>query len=208
MITYPRKCKNCSYVANSPAMYSYHARTHTAIPNGKLCSHGCGLPAKFRGTGGKFTCKEQYTECSEYLSKLADRTRTSWVNANTRKEATKLSLISRLHNDETYKQVSLTKRAQFGTLGPKQAKEYRHYARFIRQRAQQWAKQQGYSIGKHTYHVDHKFSILDAWKAGLSESIVNHPANLQIIEARANSSKGSKSSISLDELLQLSSLTD
>ena len=77
-----------------------------------------------------------------------------------------------------------TKRKKFGTLDPVKAKEYRHYARYIRQKAQKWAKDNDYEIGKQTYHVDHKLSILDAWKAGLSEEIVNHPANLQILEAK------------------------
>ena len=73
----------------------------------------------------------------------------------------------------------------------------------MRKRAQQWAKEQGYELGVTTYHVDHKLSILDAWKANLPAEIVNHPANLQILEAKQNSSKGSKSSITIDELLKL-----
>jgi hypothetical protein len=46
-------------------------------------------------------------------------------------------------------------------------------------------------------------SIFDAWKAGLSENIVNHPANLQILEAKKNSSKGSKSILTVEELMRL-----
>ena len=88
-------------------------------------------------------------------------------------------------------------------MDPIKAKEYRHYARYIRERAQHWAKKQGYVLGKQTFHVDHKLSLIDAWNAGLSEEIVNHPANLQIIDARANSSKGAKSSITVEELLAL-----
>lgn len=203
MISYPRKCKHCDYLANNPTMYSYHVKTHDPIPSGQLCSHGCGRLAKFRGTGGKYTCKEKYQECQGYLDQLSNRTKKSWVNAVNRKEATRSSLIKRLHNEETYKKQSITKRTRFGTINPEKAKEYRRYARVIRQRAQHWAKKQGYVIGKQSYHVDHKFSILDSWKAGLPEDIVNHPANLQIIDSKINSSKGSKSSITLDELLKL-----
>ena len=61
-------------------------------------------------------------------------------------------------------------------------------------------------LGQQTYHVDHKLSVFDAWKAGLSESVVNHPANLQILEAKQNSSKGAKSSITVEELLKLINL--
>lgn len=81
--------------------------------------------------------------------------------------------------------------------------DYRHYGRRVRSRAQKWAKEQGFVLGQQTHHVDHKLSIWDAWKAGLSESIVNHPANLQILDAKANSSKGAKSSLTVDELLKL-----
>ena len=203
MISYPRKCEHCGYLANNPAMYSYHKKTHDPIPENQLCSHGCGNPAKFRGTGGQYTCKEKYQECQGYLNQLSSRTKHSWLDATDRKEKTRSSLIKRLHNEETYKKQSITKRKRFGTFDPETAKEYRHYARFIRQRAQDWAKQQGYTIGKQSYHVDHKFSILDSWKAGLPEHVVNHPANLQILESKINSSKGANSSITLDELLEL-----
>jgi hypothetical protein len=200
-IKYPRKCEHCDYVSNNPSMYHYHERTHDPIPDGQLCDHGCGKLAQYRGTGGKYTCEEKFSLCAKYLSDLANRTRLSWVNDNDRKEETKKSLINRLHNEENYKKSSETKRKKFGTLDPVRAKEYRHYARFIRQRAQKWAKEQGHILGQQTYHVDHKLSILDAWKLGLSEQIVNHPANLQILEAKVNSGKGSKSSITVEELL-------
>jgi uncharacterized protein (DUF2132 family) len=71
----------------------------------------------------------------------------------------------------------------------------------MRSRAQKWARSQGFTLGQQTYHVDHKLSILDCWKLNLSEDIVNHPENLQILEAKKNSSKGSKSSITFDELM-------
>lgn len=87
-------------------------------------------------------------------------------------------------------------------LNPQVAKDYRHYARRIRSKAQQWAREQGYVLGRQTYHVDHRFSIMDAWNAGLSIEIVNHPYNLQILDAKQNSSKGMTSSITLEELLE------
>lgn len=200
---YPRKCEHCDYVSNSPSMYHYHKKTHNPIPTGQLCDHGCGQLARYRGTGGKYTCEKKYSECPGYLNELANRTRISWVGADQRKNKTKKSLVERLHNEETYKKMSSTKRAKFGALDPINAKEYRRYARYIRSRAQKWAKDNGYQIGKQTYHVDHKLSILDAWNAGLTEEIVNHPANLQILEAKVNSGKGSKSSITVEQLFEL-----
>lgn len=200
-ILYPRLCEHCDYVSNNPSMYHYHKKTHQPIPAGQLCNHGCGQPALFRGTGGKYTCKKIAHHCTSYLQRHSDLVRTHWKNADIRKEATRKSFIERLHNKETYQKMSKTKRKKFGTLDPEKAKDYRRYARFVRQRAQAWARNQGYDIGRQTFHVDHKLSILDAWHAGLSESIVNHPANLQIIDAKQNSSKGSNSVLTVQELL-------
>jgi hypothetical protein len=200
---YPKKCEHCDYVSNNPSMYSYHKQTHAPIPNDQTCDHGCGQPALFRGTGGKYTCAAVAHRCPEYVRKHSDRVTSQWKNSDERKEQTKKSLIERLHNIETINKMKETKRKKFGLLTPEQAKEYRSYARAIRKRSQQWAKEQGYILGKQTYHVDHKLSILDAWHAGLPADVVNHPFNLQILEARQNSSKGSKSSITVEELLNL-----
>lgn len=202
-IPYPRKCEHCDYTSNNPSMYYYHKQTHAPIPDGQLCNHGCGRPALLRGTGGKYTCSVVAQHCPEYLRKHSERIKKQWEGAEHRKEETKKSLIKRLHNLGTVNKMKETKRKKFGLLTPEQVKEYRHYARAIRQRAQKWAKEQGYELGPQTYHVDHKLSILDAWHAGLSAEVVNHPANLQILEAKQNSSKGSKSILTVDELLTL-----
>lgn len=157
----------------------------------------------FRGTNGKYLCTKKYSECVKYLEDLAKRTRASWIGDDERKKATKKSFVERLHNPETVQRSREAKLKKFGTFDPVKAKEFRRYARFIRQRAQKWAKAQGYVIGRNTYHVDHKLSILDAWNAGLTEEIVNHPANLQIIESTINIAKAYKSSITVEELLEL-----
>jgi hypothetical protein len=98
--------------------------------------------------------------------------------------------------------MKASKRKKTNLLTPDRVKNYRHYARRIREQAQRWAKEQGYELGQQTWHVDHKLSIIDAWNYKLPMEIVNHPANLQVIEAKKNSSKGCKSSITLDELLR------
>ena len=201
-IKYPRKCNQCDYISNNPQMWHYHHKTHTPIPEGTECVHGCGNPATHRNTNGAYTCTKISQQCPEYVRKHSVRIKEHWQRptATVRKEETAKSLRYRLHNPETAAKQSLTKRNKTGTFTTDLAKDFRHYARFIRQRAQKWAADQGHSIGKQTHHVDHRFSVLDAWKNNLPEHIVNHPANLQIIEAKVNSSKGSKSELTLDEL--------
>jgi hypothetical protein len=201
-IQYPRQCEHCDYVSNNPTMYHYHKRTHDPIPNGQLCNHGCGLLAQYRGTGGIYSCQKVSQHCPEYSKQHSDRVKKQWVNSTERKEKTKASFIKRLHNVETIEKMKQTKREKSGLLTPELAKDYRHYARAIRQQAQRWAKKQGYVLGQQTYHVDHRLSILDSWNAKLPAKVVNHPFNLRILEAKANSSKSSKSIISLDELME------
>ena len=204
-IVYPRKCSMCEYIANNPAMYSYHKQTHQPIPADTLCHFGCGSTATHQNTGGKYTCKSKYQDCPAYIDQLRERIKNSWKGADERKIETKKSLIDRLHNQETVDKMKTTLKEKWGDFTPEQMRDFRHYARRIRARAQKWAKTQGYSLGQQTYHVDHKFSVWDSWLAGLPESTVNHPANLRILEAKANSSKGAKSLYTLEELLMLTS---
>ena len=201
-ITYPRKCNHCNYISNNPAMWYYHDKIHQMIPSGTKCQLGCGNSAKFRNTKGTYSCSKISHHCPEYIRKHSERIKEHWQRpeAVDRKEETAKSIRKRLHNNENYEKMSNTKRKKFGTFTPDLAKNFRHYARFVRERAQKWAQESGYIIGQQTYHVDHKFSILDAWKNNLPERIVNHPVNLQILEAKTNSSKGSKSELTLEEL--------
>jgi len=203
-ICYPRKCKFCEHISNNPSTYHYHKKTHEHIPPGQLCDHGCGQIASMLNTNGKYTCKKIAQHCPEYIKKHSIRVSNQWKDAIERKEKTKKTFLKHcVENPVITKKQKDSLKKKWGDLTPDQAKDYRHYARRIRSKAQRWAKEQGYILGKQTYHVDHKLSIWDAYKAGLSESVVNHPANLQIIDAKQNSSKGSNSSITVNELMHL-----
>ena len=185
-------------------MYHYHKKTHESIPIGKLCDHGCNTLALFRGTGGKYTCLKNAHHCPEYIKQQSIRVAKQWEDAEDRKEQTKKIFAKYCFlNDEVREKQKATLKKKWGDFTPEQMKDFRHYARRIRSRAQKWAKEQGYVLGQHTFHVDHKLSIWDAWQAGLSESIVNHSANLQILEAKQNCSKGAKSDITVEELMKL-----
>jgi len=203
-IQYPRKCNHCDYISNNPQMWHYHNKTHDPIDEGQLCDHGCGRPALFRNTGGKYSCVKNSFTCPAYISRLSAAIKTHWQRpeAIERKVQTKTILLKTACTPEAVNKMKETKRKKSGLLTPDDVKNYRHYARAIRERAQMWAKEQGYILGQQTYHVDHKLSILDAWNAKLPLEIVNHPANLQILEAKENSSKGSKSIITVEELYE------
>lgn len=203
-IYYPRKCEHCEYVSNNPSMYHYHKKTHAPIPEGTLCWQGCGKLATVLNTHGKYTCLPKAHQCSEYIRQHSARIAKQWEGDVERKQRTKKRFFEHCcGNDAVKEKQKATIRKKWGNFSPEQMREYRHYAKRIRSRAQRWAKENGYVLGQQTYHVDHKLSILDAWNAGLSEEIVNHPLNLQILEAKVNSSKGAKSIITVEDLLEL-----
>lgn len=201
-IQYPRKCNQCEYISNNPQMWHYHNKTHDPIPIGQLCDHGCGKSAMYKNTGGIYSCTKVSHQCTEYLRKHSIRIKEHWQRpeAEERKIQTAKTLLKSACNSVAVEKMKRTKREKFGTLDPKRAKDFRHYARYVRERAQKWAKENGYVLGKQTFHVDHMFSIIDAFNNNLPENIVNHPANLQILEAKKNLSKGSKSILTVDEL--------
>jgi hypothetical protein len=203
---YPRKCEHCDYVSNNPSMFHYHKKIHNSIPQGQLCNQGCGFPAQYINTRGNFTCQSITQQCPNYIKASSNRVLEHWKRPESikRKHETKNRFLKYCSGvPEVREKIKQTLKQKWGNLTPEQLKNYRHYARRIRSNAQVWAKKQGYILGQQTYHVDHKLSIRDAWKAGLSMEIVNHPANLQIIEAKMNSSKGAKSTITVEQLIEL-----
>lgn len=201
---YPRKCERCDYISNNPSMHYYHKKTHQIIPDNKLCDHGCGYSAKFIGTSGKYTCKKIAHQCPNYIQKHSKKISEQWQgNIQRRENARKTFFTYCCGVKQVLEKQKNTLKEKWGDFTPEQMKDYRHYARRVRVRAQKWAKSQNIILGKQTYHVDHKLSIWDAWKAGLSEEIVNHPANLQIIEAKLNCKKGAKSLLTAEELLSI-----
>jgi len=55
--------------------------------------------------------------------------------------------------------------------------------------------------GRNQYHLDHKFSIYEGYKNNINPKLLSHNENLQMIPERKNIQKGSKCSITLQELL-------
>lgn len=203
-IYYPRKCDICDYVSNNASMFHYHKKTHLSV-EGKLCNYGCGQDAKFVSTKEVYCCSNSHMRCPAVKKEFSEKVADQWKKPESkqRKEDTKLSLISRLHNEKNRDMISNTKRIKTGILTEEKRKLYRRYAYCCRKLSQQWAKNNGYEIGRQTFHVDHIYSVLDGFKNEISPNIISHPANLRILEAKKNSSKGCKSEITIEELLRL-----
>ena len=58
-------------------------------------------------------------------------------------------------------------------------------------------------IGNGFYNIDHKFSIIHGFNKNIDPKIIGSHINLTLMTSHENLSKNSKSSISLDELLNL-----
>lgn len=123
--------------------------------------------------------------------------------SESRKEKTLITFLKHCAGvPEVIAKQKRTLKKKWGNFTPEQARDFRHFSRRVRARAQRWAKSQGYDIGRKTYHVDHMYSVFDAWVNGVTESVVNHPVNLRIVEAKKNTSKGAKSLFTLEELYE------
>lgn len=59
-----------------------------------------------------------------------------------------------------------------------------------------------YGKRENPYQLDHKFSIVQGFLNNIPPYIIGHISNLEMLPARANNSKGSSCSISLDELFK------
>jgi hypothetical protein len=147
------------------------------------------------------TCNKNSHLCPEYLRAHSERIKAQWDSdaGKARKEATDFRDIA-IRGIVTKQKLDLFNKPTI--TDPATAKTYRSYARVARTRAQQWAKDQGYELGQQTYHVDHKFSLMECFKNNLPIDVANHPYNLQVISATDNSSKGMGCSITLEELLK------
>ncbi len=201
-IKYPRKCETCDYISNNPSMFQYHKKTHASVEE-KFCR--CGAIATHVCTRGKYRCNENPHLCPKFLEEHAERIEGHWArdSAVERKEKARTTFVEHLHNEEIYKKTSRTKRIKTGILTEERRRVFRRYAYACRKISQQWAKDNGYEIGRQTFHVDHIYSVLDGFKNEVPPSIISHPKNLRILEAKKNSSKGPKSELSLEELYLL-----
>lgn len=57
-------------------------------------------------------------------------------------------------------------------------------------------------ISRDTYHIDHKYSVVEGFRNNVSVNIISAKENLEVISSNDNLKKGSNCSISLDVLIE------
>lgn len=182
-------------------MYHYHIKTHDKLPEGQLCNHGCEKLATHKGTGGVYSCQKNSHQCAAYLERHSKKVKADWINADERREKTRSKFISVVHSDKIRKKALDAIKAR-SIIKAEDAKDYRAYARKCRKLAQQWARSNGYELGRQTYHVDHRLSLVDAYNSNLDVEIASHPINLQVITATENTQKWANSEITAAQLIE------
>jgi hypothetical protein len=73
-------------------------------------------------------------------------------------------------------------------------KTYRRYKNLI--------NPENLARGKHLYHLDHKFSVLDGFRNNIAPHVMACAFNLQMLPAKENIAKDYHSEITIDELFQ------
>ena len=90
-------------------------------------------------------------------------------------------------------------------VSKKQLKQFQKYSNKVWKYTRQTLKSHHIknieSRGRNKYHLDHKYSIYEGFKNDIKPKILAHHKNLQMIPERKNIQKGSKCSITLQELL-------
>jgi hypothetical protein len=59
--------------------------------------------------------------------------------------------------------------------------------------------------GKNDYHIDHKYSVVEGFKNNISVNIISSKENLEMLKSNDNLSKQGRCSITLNELLSITS---
>ena len=58
------------------------------------------------------------------------------------------------------------------------------------------------NIRSSLYHIDHIYSVADGFRNNIDPKIISSICNLRLIDSEYNLKKGSKSDISIEELLE------
>ena len=202
-LVYPRKCNYCDYMSNNPSMWHYHNQTHSPIPEGSMCEHGCQRTALFRGTGGKLSCEKISQRCPAYIERHSKRVQEQWQSEKSidrKAQTTKLFLETCAYNEVSRQKLREVLRNKLKSMTPTEAQEYTVYSRAARRLSRRDMDKLISKVDYKTYQIDHILSLYDCWRLGLSIDIAAHLANCKIIHRSQNASKGKKSWISLDAL--------
>lgn len=212
MITYPRTCPHCDYVANNAAMFGYHMKTHAPIPPGTVCSGGCGELAKHRTTSGKCWCQPKQHMCNGYRQSASVRVSKQWADnewtdrraenaARTRNETPEQTALRAKKQQATKiaklkaTEHSLTKKQYFRAAIYHSRKTYTQYQDVI--------NPSGLMIGRQQYHLEHKVSRHIGFLLSIPLEYICSHHNLTILHHLDNSSKGPTCSMLPAALLEL-----
>jgi hypothetical protein len=207
-ITYPRKCEQCSHLANNPASFSIHKKVHQTIPENQLCTLGCGKIATVVTTRNTYRCSANIGDCPQYINDLKLRTIKSWENSEERKETTRQTFIDAcVFNPASYKKASETKHKKL--LAQDNTSDRRKYNRQVHELSQRTYRENtsainpnNLKIGRVDHHLDHKVSKHVGFLLGIPAHYLADINNLCVLPYNENTGKHCKCSIHPLDLLE------
>jgi hypothetical protein len=158
---------------------------------------------------GRYPSEETKRKMSEnnamnyenFRKKVSDGVKKSYENNHELKNLRRDSMIGREISEHTKEKNYASGR----WLRPEEKNEFSVYCEKVKQITEENFTKYFYQIpnGKkrsREYHLDHKFSTSAGYRLGLSEEVIGHYKNLEIVFHSINESKGAKCSITLHKL--------
>lgn len=209
---YPRKCPDCEYLANIPSTYCDHIKNHVPIPEGTLCSGGCGLLATIRRGKGRVWCQLDDSMCSGNKAFITQQTKKMWSDGNW--EERKATLAARIKAETPEQRAarwvkqSATKREKLRAIESTLAtRQYRriviYHSRKTYQQNIELINPNHHKIGLHDYHLEHKVSRHIGFLLKLPIEYMCSVHNLAVMFSKENSSKSTNCSLHPITLLEL-----
>jgi len=212
MITYPRKCNDCEYMSNNPAMWHYHKQTHESIPVGILCNQGCGQQAEHKNTNGNYTCSKPVQHCPMYKTKHAEQVTKQWAKPKSIKRKKELSKRSLAYTPEqraqqATKQSQTKRRKRLATENTWERRKYNRSVIYHSNKNYQKHKNKinpmNLIVGRKEHHLDHQVSKFVGWMLNIPIDYISNPKNLKILYYKDNCGKRNRCTLHPLALLRL-----
>lgn len=156
-----------------------------------------------KNIGNKRPDVSEKNKKKDFIKKVSDGVKKSYQNNPNLKE--KRSAIGKKYgfgNKDVIKKISDIR----NYTKPENKEPFQLYTEQVRNKTNENFKKYFYEITyaknrNRNFHLDHKYSIKDGFDNNIPIEIISHYKNLQILDGRLNESKGTKSSLTLNELI-------
>lgn len=209
---YPRQCPDCDYLATSPSTFCDHIKRHVSIPEGTLCSGGCGQLATCRLGKGRLWCQPDDSACLGNKAFIAQQTKKMWAeNDWTDRIANQVARVKAETPEQRaarWVKLRATKREKLRSL--ENTFKTRQYRRIVIYHSRKTYEQNidlinpnHHKVGLHDYHLEHKVSRHIGFLLKIPIDYMCAVHNLTVMYCKENSAKSTTCSLHPITLLEL-----